>query len=272
MKENLPKLVLCDVDGTLIDRTEDITPAFKKLKKIIAEYKIPFSIASGRSMDTLKKFADELEITEPIIINNGAGARQNGESLWDDLFPAILVKEAIKKADTMDMAIFMGYGDYELVYRHNAYVQYDIEHFGRYNHFHIPLESEWKKLQFERVMLTDPQKPGRVEELLPYLKKYDDQLEIIQYDSRHIDIMKNGVSKAKGIARLSRLSGINTEDIMVIGDSVNDIEMVEAAGTGVAVGNAKPELKEIADYVCQQNNTLGVIEALTHYYQEDEEV
>ena len=56
--------------------------------------------------------------------------------------------------------------------------------------------------------------------------------------------------------------GIHTQDIMVIGDGLNDIEMVREVGMGAAVGNAKQLLKDEADYICSANNTEGVIEAL----------
>lgn len=260
-----PALIFCDVDGTLIEPSEEITPLFGELRDLVRRENLRFTIASGRSTRTMRKFLDALEVTEPFIINNGAGARQGGEVLWDTTFPAALTRDVIRKADEMDMAIFMVFGDEELVYRHNAYVQYDIDHFGRYNRFYIPLESEWPTLRFERLMLTDPMKPGRIHELLPALEPYADQLQIVQYDDRHMDVMAKGVSKGQAVRRIAQMHGIDPNDVLVIGDGNNDLEMMRAAGMKAAVGNARPVVKEAANYVCEGTYTRGVLEAVQHF-------
>lgn len=266
-----PQLVICDLDGTLIDPTERITPYFDELAHLLRENRVRFSLASGRCYDQLLPYIRKLEICEPVIINNGGGARQNGGALWDELFEARLVRDAVLAADKLDMAIFMCGGDTELAYRHNAYIQRDIDNFGRYNWFHIPLASEWETLRFEKVMITDPEKPGRVERILPYLEPYRELLQIYQYDSRHLDIMKAGVTKGGAIVRLGERLGIAMENVMVIGDSLNDVEMLREAGTGAAVGNAKEELKRQADYVCQASYTAGVVEAVRRFCTDDRE-
>lgn len=264
-KEKFPRLVFCDVDGTLIDSSEAITPAFDELKQLIEENQVRFSLASGRSYDQLKMYVDKLGIKTPVLINNGAGARISGRVLWDDFFPAHYVKEAVQEADRMDMAVFMCDGDHEAAYRHNPYIQREIDVFGRYNHFHIPLESEWQTMEFQRVMITDPQKPGRVDRLLPYLEPFAEQLTIIRHDDRHIDVMHKGISKGSALRRLAEHEKVTMEEIMVIGDGLNDMEMMEQAGIGAAVANACEPLKEIAGYVCREKNTYGVIEAVRRF-------
>lgn len=262
LKRGKPQLIFCDVDGTLIDSSQLITPAFGILRGLITEGKLPFTIATSRSPELIRNYVEYLKIDQPLVVNNGAGIVYEGKLLWNETFPAKLVKEIIHSADKLDMAIFMCIDDQELVYRHNAYIQREIDDYERYNHFYIPLKSEWDTLQFERVMITDPQKPGRVDEILPLLEPYRSMLMIIRYDDRHVDIMKEGISKGWAIRRLSKLMGIHTQDIMVIGDGLNDIEMVREVGMGAAVGNAKQLLKDEADYICSANNTEGVIEAL----------
>lgn len=260
-----PKLIICDVDGTLIDRSEQITPYFDQLAQLLEEYQVRFTIASGRCYEHLQLYLEKLKVQEPVIINNGGGARQQGKALWDEKFEAKLVRAAIEKANEMDMAIFMCDGDTELAYRHNAYIQRDIDKFGRYNRFYIPLPGDWETLRFEKLMITDPDSPGRVDEVLEYLKPYQDVLNIYRYDARHLDIVKKGVSKGGGIARLARRMGIDLSEIMAIGDSLNDAEMLKEVGIGVAVGNAKEELKAQADYVCTACHTAGVIEAVQKF-------
>lgn len=260
-----PQLIICDVDGTLIDRTEAITPYFDELARLLEEHQLRFTLASGRCYDHLRHYVEKLRIQEPVIINNGGGARVNGTALWDEMFPATLVKDAILKANEMDMAIFMCDGDDELAYRHNAYIQRDIDMFGRYNRFYIPLPGDWETLHFEKLMITDPDSPGRVDEVLELLLPHQDVLNIYRYDDRHLDIVKKGISKGGAVLRLAGTLGVHPDDILAIGDSLNDAELFQTAGLRAAVGNAKDALKAQADYVCTATHTAGVIEAVRHF-------
>lgn len=266
MKKKKPKLILCDVDGTLIDSTQAVTPAFAELKDLIASCNLCFSLASGRSFYTLKQYVEALEINAPVLINNGAGAVQDGKVLWSEFLQPLCIQEAVFAADELGMAIFFCWGDgSETVYRYNAYIQKEMDLYERYNYFYIPLKKEWPHLKLERVMITDPQKNGRIEQILPCLNRYAGQVRILPYDARHVDVMPKGMSKGDAIRRLARHLQIGMEDILAIGDGANDIEMLRMAGTGAAVGNASEELKHAADYVCTENNTRGVIEAIRKF-------
>ena len=79
------KLIISDVDGTLIDKTEEISQAFNELSDIVKTNKIPFTIASGRCYKELKAFIEHFDIQLPVVVNNGAGGVQNGELIWSNL-------------------------------------------------------------------------------------------------------------------------------------------------------------------------------------------
>ena len=70
------------------------------------------------------------------------------------------------------------------------------------------------------------------------------------------------VNKGTALVRVAGMMGLDTGDFVAIGDSVNDIEMIRAAGLGVAVGNAHPALKDVADMVTASQYGAGVVEAL----------
>lgn len=75
-------------------------------------------------------------------------------------------------------------------------------------------------------------------------------------------IMDASVSKGRALMFIAEKLGIDTEEVVAIGDSENDIELLEVAGLGVAVANAHEKLKEIADIVTSKPNGDGVVEAL----------
>lgn len=261
------KLIISDVDGTLIDQTEQISHALKELGDKVKAHKIPFTIASGRCYSELKAFIEHFDIQLPVVVNNGAGGIQNEEMIWSNLVDPMILKEAMLCADKMDMVIITSDGFKDTAYRHNAYIQNQIEKFGRYNRFYIPLEHEWKDLKIQKLLLIDPQKPGRIDKVLKHLEPYKEHLNIVQYDARSADVMAKDSNKAMGIINVAKALGIDLKYVLAVGDAKNDMEMIKQVGKGIAVANAHEELKEHAYYVCENQNAAGVLEAVNKFYE-----
>ena len=85
----------------------------------------------------------------------------------------------------------------------------------------------------------------------------------------NLEITVGGATKGNAILHLGELLGIKREEIMVCGDSQNDMEMIKAAGLGVAMGNAAPEVKEAADYITLTNEEDGVAAAIEKFVLSD---
>lgn len=80
-----------------------------------------------------------------------------------------------------------------------------------------------------------------------------------------IHIMSKGTDKINGVRRGADLLGVPLSEVLAIGDSQNDIGMLERCGVGVAVSNASSDLKEVADMVTKGSHGDGVVEALNHF-------
>ena len=74
-----------------------------------------------------------------------------------------------------------------------------------------------------------------------------------------------GISKGRGLMALAERLGLALDEVMAVGDSGNDLTMLEAAGLGVAMGNATEEIKQAADVITADNNHDGVAEAIEKY-------
>ena len=90
------------------------------------------------------------------------------------------------------------------------------------------------------------------------LQKFGDSISITSGIPNCIDILDGGISKAKGISIISEELDIPREEVIAVGDNINDIEMIEYAGLGVAMGNAPEKVKDKADYVTTSNNDDGL--------------
>ncbi len=80
-----------------------------------------------------------------------------------------------------------------------------------------------------------------------------------------LEILPNGASKGAALKTLIKDLGVSSESVMAIGDAENDIEMIQLAGIGVAVGNAGQAVKDAADVVVASNDADGVAEAVERY-------
>ncbi|MEM2943282.1 MAG: phosphoglycolate phosphatase [Methanomassiliicoccales archaeon] len=123
-----------------------------------------------------------------------------------------------------------------------------------------------KKLPVERLF-TDKWRETEValkrtvdlEEIRALLMEWNVKLEATGFA---IHIMEPGHSKMNGVRKASELIGIGVEDVVAIGDSDNDVSMLEHCGIGIAVSNASEAAKRAADYVCEKPHADGVIEGL----------
>ena len=82
---------------------------------------------------------------------------------------------------------------------------------------------------------------------------------------RFLEIVNAQVNKGEALRFVAEHFGVKREEVMAIGDSNNDIAMVEYAGLGVAMGNASPRVKEAADVMTKSNQEDGVAEAIKKY-------
>ena len=80
-----------------------------------------------------------------------------------------------------------------------------------------------------------------------------------------LELLNKEVDKGKGIAILCELLGIESHEVMAIGDEANDFAMIEFAGMGVAMENATPEIKEVAQFITKHHDDHGVAHAIRKF-------
>lgn len=260
------RLIVSDIDGTLIGKDQVILNGFEDLAELIQKHHLQFTLASGRTPSMMAEFIERLHIDLPTIVCNGSAGYYEGKYIWDDVLNPEKIRKVIEFADSMGMAVIISDGYYEKAYRLNPYIQQQIETFGKWDKIYCPEgDSEWAEVKIQKLLIIDPENPGRIDTVIDKVDMEQDAVNIVRYDDRGIEIMPVNSSKGNGLKRLAKFLGIELEDILAVGDNLNDIDMLEAAGTGVAVHNAAEELKSHANYICQDDTVLGVIEAIKKF-------
>ncbi|HIX15002.1 MAG TPA: Cof-type HAD-IIB family hydrolase [Candidatus Hungatella pullicola] len=260
-------LIVSDIDGTLTAPSADVEKGLKDLGEWIKKDSLPFTLASGRPLFLMKDLCHKLGVTLPVIACNGACSwEQTQGHIWNLFLNPAEMRAALELADQLGMAIIVSDGEQDWVYRQNDYIRAHIAKGEKWEVVRRPQnEGEWNDYQMQKLLIIDPQSPGKIDQVIEKMKEKEGNYQIVRYDDRGIEVMPLGCTKGTGVARLAGYLGVPLEEVLVLGDNANDMEMFQEAGCCAAVGNAVDLLKEKADYVSEKNWVYGVIDALKHF-------
>lgn len=249
-------IVSFDLDMTLLDHdTFEIPDSAKKALEMLKERHVVV-LATGRNMDShySRPYRDMVN-PEAIIHANGTKVTVGDEVLYESFMDWDLKKRLLEFASGHGLAVgvSLGEGDY---YTHPERVtEFDNR---RWKQCDRRYADPWKLLDMDvpsMCYIGDPEGAARLAEAFADLKFPSFAA------NSGADIIEKKNSKANGLMRLCEYFGTSVEEAYAFGDSMNDYEIVQAAGTGVAMGNADPRLKAVADYVAPHIREDGIYRA-----------
>lgn len=264
------KLVISDLDGTLIDSTEQLPSEAFELADYLRAKQIMFSLASGRVYELAQPFADALKIQIPFITSNGAAITWRGNrQVARYCLPFAPFAQLIRKCDQMGLSIYYSFHGYEHIHRRTPFVCSQQEKTAR-TYSIVPLtDSDLASAHFEKLSLMDGDETGIIAEIEQMVNAIDYPFTYTRYVNRAIEIVAAGRTKAQGVRDLTEVLGISMREVLCIGDDANDVEMLTDAGIGVAVSNALPEAKACADYIALADHARGALEAVIRNLESD---
>jgi len=254
------KMIACDMDGTLLDSNRNISERTKKAVAAIVAAGKMFIIATGRMYVAAKPYAEQLGLDVPIVTYNGALIRgsKTGKIYLEQpikLETAQLLLDYIKKTGN-----YANYyvGDELFIKEHNAYSQ----SYGDMQGIHYCIKAlgdKFYQAQGRPYKILLMMEKEEMPKALPEFKEvFAGKLDVTSSHPQFLELMEPGVNKWQAIAKLAAQYGIKPEEIMCMGDSGNDYEMVAHAGIGVAVGNAVDSVKKAAKIITASNDNDGV--------------
>ncbi|TCS81820.1 hypothetical protein EDD72_11158 [Tepidibacillus fermentans] len=274
------KLLALDIDGTLFSSKKYILPQTKKMIRNVIKDGLLVTLATGRSYSFAKEIAKDLNIKIPIITHDGALI---ANCLEQPLFISKLPNEIVQKMIEMITDFQL---DFEL--QQDPYSIINVRYPWK-NFFNTKSLSALKykfveyrsskfisnqdMLSYIKLNRIEPQKISIVAEnekkiqfiMKELLTKFHDQIRIT-YSGMGFEILPKDISKAFGLKVLSSELGIDSTEIIAIGDNHNDIEMIEYAGLGVAMDNAPQKVKKLANYVTRSNDENGIAYVIQRFY------
>lgn len=236
------KIAFFDVDGTLVDmKKKKISPKTVEMLQGLRQRGILICIATGRTPVTVPQF-EGVEF-DAYLTFNGSLCYNGANVIFSSAIPAEDVQKLIRNAAAMGRPVSIATKDRVTA---NGY---DDDLAEYYSFAGIPLEvtedfDAVSRQEVYQVMLGCRQSDH------PRLLQGVRGARITGWWDRAVDVIPASCSKGRGIEKILEYYGFRREEAIAFGDGNNDIEMLQAVGTGVAMENASPQLKTVADDVC----------------------
>lgn len=259
------KLLAVDLDDTLLNEECIVSEANKKAIQEAVARGVIVTIATGRMYESAQKIAKEIGIDVPLISYNGAFVKTA-------VSEEVLMKRCLDEdAARAVLDLFREKGWYIQLYRNDTlYVDKATDDTRAYEERVETKAVEIGEAFYEdprdilkMLAISDPDKIDYVEETVHTL--FAGKVFAPRSMPRFLEIVNAKVNKGEALRFVAEHFGIKREEVMAIGDSNNDIAMLEYAGIGIAMGNAKPRVLEVADAITATNAKDGVAEAIKKY-------
>lgn len=259
-------LLAVDCDGTLLNKKKKISPGNEAAIKRFMALGGAFTLATGRSIPTAASYMQQLNITEPVILYNGAMIYDpvKQEPIWSAMLP-----EHIKELPERAMAQFPGLG-VEILSGKGLYAVgwnslVDVHLNGSYRVPHERcgvcslMDRPWIKVLF---VTGEAQMPALIE----WLHSLNlDGVEMTHSDQILYEVLPKEAGKGRGLERLAALAKRPLSQVAAMGDYYNDLSLAQAAAVCAAPANACPEMKAAADYVTPSDNDGDAVAEFIEY-------
>lgn len=253
------KLAAIDLDGTLLGSDHTVSPGNAAAVRRAAEAGAKIVLASGRQWSTIDVFAKMLDLPpeSPIIAYNGAMIRTHGGDTWfHQPMPTDAAKTIVHYCDAHNLHLNYYFNDTLYVRDDTKWGRMYQKRTGTVPHVTGDL-TRFDGEQPTKLILVDTLEVTN--NLLTHFQaEFGASLYIIKTEDEYLEFMNPTVNKGVALAQVAGHLGIEQAQCIAFGDSYNDLPMVEWAGLGIAMDNARAELKAVAQRIAPPADADGV--------------
>ncbi|ANB61971.1 Cof-type HAD-IIB family hydrolase [Anoxybacteroides amylolyticum] len=248
------KIVFFDIDGTLLDENKELPSSTVQAVQVLKEAGVYVAIATGRAPFMFSDLRKKLGI-DSFVSFNGQYVVSEGNVIYKNPLERHKLHELKEEAhENGHPLVFMDEKTMRASVENHPYIH---ESMGSLKFSHPSLDAAYYENRdiYQALLFCKP------EEEYAYVLAYP-EFRFVRWHSVSTDVLPVGGSKAEGIRKLIERIGIKKEDVYAFGDGLNDMEMLRFVGTGVAMGNANEEVKQIADFVTKRVEEDGILYGL----------
>jgi Cof subfamily protein (haloacid dehalogenase superfamily) len=271
------RLIALDIDGTLLDERSHLPAINRDAVAEAADRGIEIALVTGRRYDFATPIARQFPCPLTMIVNNGALVKSSaGDTQYVNLLPRGIAARVLDEAGAFhDLAsvcfnrplenqVFYERIDWEDPLR-RGYFERNREYLAEMSPLRDCLTEDPIQVMFTGYANQVREVEAFLSQL-PIAPEYS--LAMTMYDKRDfglVDVIAPGCSKGATLAEWVRRRGWSRDDVMAIGDNLNDMEMLQFAGLPVVMGNSVPELKTFGWHETGTNDESGVAAAIEHF-------
>jgi Cof subfamily protein (haloacid dehalogenase superfamily) len=262
------QMIVLDLDDTLLQDDHTISDRTKRALMEAQELGVKVVLASGRPTSAMYAIAEELRLKDFgsfILSFNGAKITncQTGEELFSSTLSPDVVNHLYELSRRENVWIHTYVGDQIITEAGNQFTTIEGEITGlevvEVGSFVGAVSEPVVKV----LMLEEPAKLATLEKKLQ--EELAGQLSVMRSKPFFLEFTEQGVTKGTSLSQLIQKLGIKRDEVIAIGDSYNDLAMIEFAGLGVAMGNAPDDIKEKANFVTDTNMNNGVAKVVEEF-------
>lgn len=253
------KMVVSDMDGTLLNSNHEVSNRFFELFEELKKRNILFVAASGRQYNSMVQKLEAIRDDIVIVSENGAFVKYQNEELLTTPLPnkqVINILDIVQKTTGMHAA---------LCSKHNAYVGGESKDFiamlsQYYANFNIIDLSSTIPDEILKVAIYHFESSEKY--IYPALKHMENELKVKISGPNWVDVSSINAHKGYAIEKLMTIHNILPHELLIFGDYNNDIEMLALADYSFAMKNAHPNVLKVANYETLSNDDFGVEQVL----------
>ncbi len=275
------RLLAINIDGTLLQSNGRLHKSTKEAIEYVQQKGIYVTLVTARSFLSAKKVAKALKVQSLLVAHSGAYiASSEDKPIFVKRVPEDVTYDIVRFLEGFSCQIRLVDEKFSLANRsklnHNMLAKTVFTSGDPIFYSQQFVES------LSDTILEEPVNPPKIEvyfeeeadtlDAVSAIKGMFNDIDILQLNKLRIDIMPAGVSKLNGLFYLGDYLRISRSEMVVIGDGIDDLEMIEAVGLGVAMGNASIEVKKAADWVTRPNNQQGVSYMVKEHFRKQQPI
>ena len=265
------KLLVMDVDGTLVDKEGNISTDDKEAIARARQLGIQISLSTGRAAQACLKILDQLSLDGYHMFFDGALVIEprQGTEVYVQPIDSAVAKEAIEFARQNDIYLEFFSATHYFTEYESRFSEIRRSFFG-IEPTVVDFTDLWQQERFTKaqLMVSSPKEAAKAQKFYAH---FDGRLRFslsrtpAYPDIDFVNVIDPRVSKGKALEALTSHLGIALDEVMAVGDGNNDIPLLTTAGLAVAMGDAPDEVKAVADYVTLDIDHNGVAAAIEKF-------
>ena len=265
------KLLVVDIDGTLLNRYGNISSEDKKALTKTRATGIRVCLSTGRGVKSSLSVIEQLSLDGYHIFCDGAlvSSPNQGKEIYAQPLSKVVVREMIEFAHRHDVNLELYSAKHYFVERESWSTNAQRQYFGIESTM-VDFTKLWERERIIKggLVTTNPQEVAKARDLC---RHFSDSLHFSWARTPafpgvdFINILAPGVSKGKALEALTAYLGVSLTEVIAAGDGTNDIPLLASVGLAVAMGNAPDEVKAVADYVTLDVDHSGLAAAIERF-------